>query len=42
MLSSPIAGGSTAHTLVYGSGYATRQAFNRNFNAELLTRFANP
>jgi hypothetical protein len=32
------AGGSTAHTLVYGSGNATRQAFNGNFNAELMCK----
>ncbi len=31
-------GGRTAHTLVYGSGNATRQAFHGGINAELMCR----
>jgi hypothetical protein len=31
-------GGSRAHTLVYGSGNATRQAFASDFNAELMCK----
>jgi hypothetical protein len=32
------AGGNRAHTLVYGSGNATRQAFDGDFNSELMCK----